>query len=210
MIDIVAELAAIHRETGHGKTPAGDGRTLTLRRTYPAAVEDVWDAITTAERISRWFLPISGDLRLGGRYQLEGNAGGEVLRCEPPRLLAVSWIFGEPTDSNYSEVQVTLNDAGDATDLELVHTAQVDPAMWAEYGPGAVGVGWDLGLLGLATHLAGGERVDEQAWPLSEEGRAFLHGSSAAWGEALAASGADSAQVEKAVAATSAFYAPGP
>ena len=44
----------------------------------------MWDAVTSAERIPRWFLPISGDLRLGGRYQLEGNAGGEVLECAPP------------------------------------------------------------------------------------------------------------------------------
>ena len=44
----------------------------------------MWDACTDPERIGRWFLPVSGDLRLGGRYQLEGNAGGEILRCEPP------------------------------------------------------------------------------------------------------------------------------
>ena len=31
--------------------------------------------------------PISGDLRLGGRYQLQGNAGGEILVCEPPQHL---------------------------------------------------------------------------------------------------------------------------
>ena len=46
-----------------------------LERTYETTIVDLWDAITSAERIPRRFLPISGDLRLGGRYQLEGHAG---------------------------------------------------------------------------------------------------------------------------------------
>lgn len=41
----------------------------------------MWDACTDPERIPRWFLPISGDLRLNGRYQLEGNAGGAITEA---------------------------------------------------------------------------------------------------------------------------------
>src|SRR5699024_4285888 len=67
----------------------------TLEQTYPAPLADVWAAVTTAERIQRWFLPVSGDLRPGGRYQFEGNAGGEILACEPPAdgtaEVAVTW-----------------------------------------------------------------------------------------------------------------------
>ncbi|MQA26613.1 MAG: polyketide cyclase, partial [Micromonosporaceae bacterium] len=87
MIDIVGQLNAIRREVGERRIPAGEGRAVRLRREYDAPIEDVWDAITNAERINRWFLPVSGDLRLGGTYQLKGNAGGEIRRCEPPRLL---------------------------------------------------------------------------------------------------------------------------
>jgi uncharacterized protein YndB with AHSA1/START domain len=54
----------------------------------------VWDACTDPDRLNRGFLDVTGDLRLGGSYQLEGNAHGEILRCSPPRLLAVSWIYG--------------------------------------------------------------------------------------------------------------------
>ena len=78
-MDIMAEVDAIKRETGTGKTPDGDGRTVVLRRTYAADIADVWDALTNIERIPRWFLPVSGDLRLGGRYQFEGNAGGRIV-----------------------------------------------------------------------------------------------------------------------------------
>jgi hypothetical protein len=27
----------------------------------------------------RWFLPVTGDLRVGGRFQLEGNAGAAAI-----------------------------------------------------------------------------------------------------------------------------------
>ena len=72
-------------------------------------MEEVWDALTDPERIGRWFLPISGDYRLGGRYQFEGNAGGEILECERPRRLRVSWVYGEVSSpADVSEVELRL------------------------------------------------------------------------------------------------------
>ena len=32
----------------------------------------------------RWFLPVTGDLRVGGRFATEGNADGEIRECERP------------------------------------------------------------------------------------------------------------------------------
>jgi len=210
MIDIANEINAVHRETGHRRIPAGDGRTVLLRRSYRAPIEDVWDAITDPDRINRWFLPITGDLRLGGRYQLKGNAGGEILRCEPPHLLTVTWVFGEnPTEVDVSEVEVRLTSgAPGETVFELEHTAVVDAERWAEYGPGAVGVGWDLTLLGLGLHLRGGSIEDPQAWEASAEAKEFTTGSSKAWGAALEAAGASSAEAATAVANTTKFYVP--
>jgi uncharacterized protein YndB with AHSA1/START domain len=211
VIDIIAELNAIQRTTGRRDVPAGQARTVVLRRSYDAPVEDVWDAITNPERISRWFLPVSGDLRLGGKYQLEGNAGGEILRCEPPRLLAVSWIMGEPKEGDFSEVEVRLSTGdGGRTDLHLEHAAIVDPQFWDQFGPGAVGVGWDGGLLGLGLHLSGGAIEDPAAWMVSDEARRFYSGSSEAWGAALLAAGEDEATVRAMVENTTRFYAPPP
>ena len=90
MIDIVRHIEAIRREVGPGRTAVGEGRAVRLRRSFNASVEELWDALTTPERISRWFLPISGDFRLGGRYQFEGNAGGEIVACERPNRLRVT------------------------------------------------------------------------------------------------------------------------
>jgi len=66
-------------------------RVLVATRRYSAPPQDVWAALTEPDRIARWFLPVSGDLRLGGRYQLEGNAGGTVETCDPPRAFPSSW-----------------------------------------------------------------------------------------------------------------------
>ncbi|WP_329021637.1 SRPBCC family protein [Streptomyces sp. NBC_00690] len=207
MSDIVNQINDIHRKVGTKQIPEGEARTILLSRTYAAAAEDVWDAVTAPERISRWFLPVSGDLKLGGHYQLEGNAGGEILRCEPPQVLKVSWLFGE--DPGFSEVEVRLTPDGDGRTLfELEHIAVVPPEMWDQFGPGAVGVGWDLTAIGLGLHLAGGSIENPAAWQLSDEAREVMTRSSEQWGEAYRASGASAATVTAAVSATTAFYAP--
>ena len=211
MIDIVREIEAVQREVGSGRIAAGEGRAIRLRRTYEAPIDDVWDALTNPERISRWFLPISGDYRVGGRYQFEGNAGGDIVACERPNRLLVTWVYGEGVDpADVSEVELRLTPAGESTTLELEHTAVVPDDRWDEYGPGAVGVGWDGGLLGLSLHLRGGSVDDPIAWQLSDEGRQFNTRSSHAWGAANEAAGADPAAAAKAVENTTAFYTTDP
>jgi uncharacterized protein YndB with AHSA1/START domain len=212
MIDIVREIDAIHRAVGSGRIAAGEGKAITLRRTYDAPIDDVWDALTNPERIGRWFLPISGDYRLGGRYQFEGNAGGEIVACERPNRLRVTWVYGmAASPADISEVELRLAAAGDdSTTLELEHTAIVPDDRWAEYGPGAVGVGWDGGLLGLSLHLQGESIEDPEAWQVSDEGRSFYKRSSEAWGAANQAAGADPEVAAKGVANTTQFYAPEP
>ena len=85
MIDVVHQISSVDRHVGSRTLEAGEARTLTVSRVYETPPEDLWDACTNPERISRWFLPISGDLRPGGRYEFEGNASGTIERCEPPQ-----------------------------------------------------------------------------------------------------------------------------
>ena len=79
MIDIEREIKAEQRSVGTGPLGDGEGRVVRIRRSYDSPIEDVWEALTTPERISRWFLPISGDYRLGGRLP----AGGQRRRRDP-------------------------------------------------------------------------------------------------------------------------------
>jgi uncharacterized protein YndB with AHSA1/START domain len=154
--DLIEAINSIRRAVGTGELAAGEAHVVTASRTYTAPVDDVWDALTNPERIPRWFLPVEGDLRLGGTYQFAGNAGGEIRECDPPRRLLVTWVMGEPGPEDSSIVEVVLEPVGeDETALTLEHTAVVPAEMWEQFGPGSVGVGWDLGLLGLGAHLAG-------------------------------------------------------
>lgn len=211
MKDVLDELAAVHRVMGKGSVPAGEAYTVELRRRYDAEIGDVWDAITSPERLRRWLKPVTGDLRLGGNFDLEGMGHGEILECEPPRLLKVSWLFGPDADAwvGTSEVEVRLapGPTGD-TEFELIHASVVDPHYFPTYGPGAGGVGWDLGLLSLARLLADGGIADHEEFEKSPEGREFGRRSAAAWGQAHLAAGGEPEHVAAAVAATTTFYVP--
>ena len=64
MIDVIHEINAVRRQVGRRVLEAGEAHTVTISRSYAATVDDVWDACTNPERIPRWFLPVSGDLRV--------------------------------------------------------------------------------------------------------------------------------------------------
>lgn len=191
----------------------GGVNVQTLAQTYTSPIEDVWDAVTSAERIPRWFMPISGDLQLGGRYQLTGNAGGEILECSPPTdgtaHYRVTWEFG----GGVTWLTIRLTSHQDATRLELEHvanTADVPAEMAQMFGPGATGVGWDGGLLGLNLHLSGtgGAMNPEEltAWATSEHGKEFYRGAADAWAEAAIEAGTDEATARQQAEATYGFY----
>jgi uncharacterized protein YndB with AHSA1/START domain len=209
MIDVTHQINDVTRRVGSQTLEAGEARLVVLSQTYAATVEELWDACTNAERIPRWFLPVSGDLRVGGRYQLEGNAGGTITECEPPHRFAATWEF----DGNVTWIEVRVSDAGDGrARFELEHLAPVD-AHWEEFGPGAVGIGWDLSLMGLALHVAsGGEQVDGEAvmaWTTSPDGVDFMARSNDAWRDADIADGTDPEVATAAAERTLAAYTAG-
>jgi uncharacterized protein YndB with AHSA1/START domain len=201
----LATVGLVRRAVRTGSRDGEPTKIAIAQRTYPTDQGDLWDAVTNAERIPRWFLPISGDLEPGGRFQLEGNAGGSVLRCDEPDSFAVTWEYGPMT----SWLEVTLTPAGDGTTLELAHEAHVDPDLWGQFGPGAVGVGWDLALIGLGLHLETGTPVDPAealAFPTSPEGVDFVERAAVDWADAAVADGEDPGAAREAGERTVAFY----
>jgi uncharacterized protein YndB with AHSA1/START domain len=208
MIDVTRQINAVERRVGHRGLAAGEGHTVTISQVYATDIDDLWDACTNPERIPRWFLPISGELRVGGTYQLDGNASGTIQECEPPRRFAATWEF----DGNVSWIDVRLSPAdGGGTRFALEHTVG-DDDHWGQFGPGAVGVGWDLAIMGLGQYLTTGAAVDPAAvaaWSASADGVAFVGQSAASWGEADAASGTDPAVAGAAAERTRAAYSAG-
>jgi uncharacterized protein YndB with AHSA1/START domain len=211
MIDVIHEISSVDRQVGSRTLEAGEARTVTVARVYDTPPEDLWDACTNRERISRWFLPISGDLRPGGRFEFEGNASGTIERCEPPHSLDATWEYRGET--SWIELRLTREPDG-RTRFALEHIAHVDDELWAQFGPGAVGIGWDQAIVGLTLHLTGGpeppDRGAVEAWQTSDEGRHYLRLSSERWAEASIASGTDFGEARAAAARTTDLYSGDP
>jgi uncharacterized protein YndB with AHSA1/START domain len=166
--EFLAMLNGTQREIDYRDTAAGRVRSLLIRREYDAEITDVWEAITDPERLRRWFVPVSGDLREGGTFQLKGNAGGDIRRCDAPKLLAVTWAYG---DAPAADVELRLSAAGGVTTLELHHAPiaetvdfggrDIDPVLNdAETGVWGLGAGWELGFIGLDMYLKGSFPAD--------------------------------------------------
>ena len=202
--DVQSHLEATDRSVSWLEIDGQPARAVTLSRGYPATLKEVWQACTDASRIERWFAAVSGELRLGGSYQLEGNASGRITECERLSHFSLTWEFGGDT----GWVEARFTDAGSGqTRVALTHTSLLSE-FWVNYGPGAVGVGWELGSLGLAFHLAdpSAPKPDEMEFVTSPNGKSFIGGSSHGWSEAAVAAGEEADVARAAERQTTAFY----
>ena len=203
-LDADVHLQAVERNVALTEVDGKPAGAATIGRSFETTVKDLWGAVTEAERIAWWFLPVSGELVEGGSYALEGNASGTITGCERLSHFELTWEFAG--DVSWVSVRVSEDDDGRAR-IELTHTAILS-GHWDTFGPGAAGVGWDMGLLGLALYLEQPDepKIDEAAFVASPVGKAFVSGSSEAWGEAWVAAGADPESARAAAARTTAFY----
>jgi len=203
-IDVARVLGLVARSVKNFEKDGRPASTVTLSRLYETDVDDLWDAVTSRERIPRWFAPIEGELQLGGRYQIKGNAGGTITACTPPTGFAATWEFGGAT----SWIDVKLAAERNQARLTLEHTALIEDH-WNQFGPGAVGIGWDLALAGLERYVATGASVDHEtaeAWMGSPEGKEFMTTSGEYWRAAHVASGVDPTSAKERSDRTIAFY----
>lgn len=124
-----------------------------LRRRYSAGVAEVWEALTSPDRLARWLAPLSGDLHEGGRFRIDFDADdaaqqvhGTITECRAPRRLAVTWeIHGAGT----SVAVATLTGSAEGCELLLEHRG-LPEGMGAGYG-----AGWHAYGEALAAELAG-------------------------------------------------------
>jgi uncharacterized protein YndB with AHSA1/START domain len=130
---------------------------VTLRRRYRATPDEVWSALTTPERIARWFGTISGPAptRPGDEFRVD-IGGGRVRRarvdgCDAPSALAYTW-WSE--DDEPGAVRIRLQAVGDVeTELTVTHD-RLSPTWTVGYG-----AGWEASLTALATAL--GDAVEQ-------------------------------------------------
>jgi uncharacterized protein YndB with AHSA1/START domain len=138
---------------------ASSGFLLEFDELYDTDVDDLWNAVTTPERLGRWMAPYRGEFRLGGRWEAIGSDGGvycagEVTACDPPDGFTTTWqVRGEQT----TELVVRLEREGDHTRLRLRHEGVTDEGY---------GAGWHSYFEALAAHLAdpAGDQTEGDTW----------------------------------------------
>ena len=92
--------------------------------------QQVWQVLTEAEHISRWFGDSAEvDLRPGGKMVFTWSEcqshHAQVERVEPPAFFSYRWArrAGEvPAEGNSTLVEFTLTEAGSATMLRVVES----------------------------------------------------------------------------------------
>lgn len=203
--DLAAHLGTMTRDVRNLERDGQPAKAVVAARVYDTSAADLWDALTNPQRLPRWFAPVTGELQLGGRFHVENNASGTITACEPHRHIAGTWEFAGAT----SWIDITLAPEGDGTRLELTHTAHLSPH-WDMFGPGAVGVGWDLGFMGLARHLAEPDAAVAmeaiEGWFGSDEAKAMIRTASDGWGAAAITAGENREHALEAAEATRRFY----
>ena len=178
-----AEFRELAERTHNGKRV----RVVAASRVFATSQEDLWDALTNKDRLPRWFAEVEGKLELGGKYKIKGNAKGKIIECTPPETFELTWVMFFNT--SWVTVRLAPEDTGTRLTLEHIMTkGRLAEGHWRKYGPGATGVGWDIGFLSLDQHIeTGGGQIDQkaqEAWMATDEGKAFLRTCAAAWGEA--------------------------
>jgi uncharacterized protein YndB with AHSA1/START domain len=134
-----------------------------------APVERVWELITTAEHLGRWFGDAGAeiDLRPGGAMMLRWQSGdvlhGRVEAVEPPRRFAWRWLLTgatEPTPATSTLTEFTLAAEADGTRVAVVESGfdglDLEAAEKAER-LASHETGWEFELGELAAHAAGAE-----------------------------------------------------
>lgn len=182
MIDIAQEIGAIGRKVAQQATASGATVVVTVSRRLAAPVSDVWSALTEPDHVRRWFLPLTGDLRAGGTYQLEGNASGDIVTCQPPAHLVIT--FGGAS----SLVDLRLTADGRQTLLEFDHTVPIEMA-GSMAGALYVGPGWDGAMMSLNQYLADQLTEAPTVAAESSQSQAFSTESIDAWTTIVQASG---------------------
>jgi uncharacterized protein YndB with AHSA1/START domain len=92
--------------------------------------EQVWEALTSAEFSRKYFsgFAIEADLKVGGAFIARAPDGsvhisGEVIECDPPRKLTITWNVNWPAlveKLGVTLVTYEIEQSGDAVKLTLI------------------------------------------------------------------------------------------
>ena len=155
MSDLDMILRKTERSLGRRQIQAGHALMVVMVRQIGHPIGEVWSALSEPARLGEWLAQPEGDLRRGGNYSLPDGSHGEILRCDPPRLLTVSWIREKAAPAEL-EFHLTAEDS--RTRVELLY-ASVRKGFAVTAAPGGGiwtgGAGWEFFLDMLEQFLDG-------------------------------------------------------
>lgn len=104
-------------------TQSENGFDLDFERVFASDIDDVWESVTTRERLGRWMAPFDGELQLGGTWRALNSDGslfctGTVTECEPPHRFVTVW---HAVEESATTLTVTVESTPDGAKLRLLH-----------------------------------------------------------------------------------------
>ena len=119
---------------------------MTLTGLYDTSADDLWDALTNRDA-SR-----GGSCRFRAtsswaENMTQGKCGRDDHRLRAADAFRATGIGGA---AEWIDVKVTAD--RDKARMTLEHTAIIEDH-WTQFGPGAVGIGWDLAVVGLERNI---------------------------------------------------------
>lgn len=185
--------------------------TLTTPLGEPPA--RLWPLLTSAPELLQWYGPVGGQLRPGGTFHTTGGAHGHILEADAPHRLRLTWEYG----SNVDDLEIRLDPEDDGTtELRLVHDARIDTEVFTRFGPGATALGWDIALLGLASHTDGWHELclevpaPSPTWLTGPDGARHVRAWAIRWAAAAIAAGTEESQARAQESATMQAYGAAP
>jgi uncharacterized protein YndB with AHSA1/START domain len=122
---------------------------------YDTDIDDLWSAVTDAQRLARWIADVDGDLRLGGvihaKFTSSWEGPGRIDVCEAPHHLSLTM---SPGTTDETVIEATLATEGDKTRL-VIEERGLPVDVLAGHG-----AGWQAHVEDLAAHIYGRATTD--------------------------------------------------
>jgi uncharacterized protein YndB with AHSA1/START domain len=126
---------------------------------YDTGINDLWDACTAPERLSRWIAEVSGDLRQGETvnavFTSTWSGAARIDVCEAPHHLLVTT---EPDTEDEAQIEAWLTEEGTRTRLVVEERGLPVAALHFH------GAGWQAHLEDLGRSLASDGPAHSGGW----------------------------------------------
>lgn len=170
---------------------------LTLALHGCGAPTDLFPLLTDPQHLARWYGPVTVDGGEGGAFTAPGGVHGTIRSVQSPHRVDLTWEYEGRAD----ELTLRIDPTDDGSSSLLIEHSLAMPAeVFAQYGPGAAALGWEIALMGFARYAEiGGDAsiaacaadlpAPDPVWLASEDGAQTVRAWAIRWAAAAIAAG---------------------